>query len=170
MMYMSMVFVWLAVCLAFYVPAYVLTGLGLYSIADRRGIERPWLAWVPGLNLYLLGCISDQYQAMVRGKNKNKRTALLLLVFAWLILVCILTVTIPNAQASSSMLPVVLPFLAVWGVMAATVVIEFMSLYDLYVSCDPKNAVLFLVLSVIFNVTLPFFLFACRKKDLGFPL
>ena len=93
MMYMSMVFVWLAVCLAFYVPAYVLKGLGLYSIADRRGIERPWLAWVPGLNLYLLGCISDQDQAMVRGKNKNKRTALLLLVFAWLILVCILTVT-----------------------------------------------------------------------------
>ena len=168
MMYVSAIVIWLAVCLAFYVPAYVLTGLGLYSIADRRGIERPWLAWVPGLNLYLLGCISDQYQAMVRGKNKNKRTILLLLFLGLMVYFGVMVLQITSSAVLETF-GVLLAFPA-WGAAIALTVVTFMALYDLYVSCDPKNAVLFLVLSVIFNVTQPFFLFACRKKDLGFPL
>ena len=42
-----------------------------------------------------------------------------------------------------------------------------MSNYDLYRSCDPKNAVTFLVLGIIFPVAQPFFYLSCRKKDLG---
>ena len=42
-----------------------------------------------------------------------------------------------------------------------------MSNYDLYRSCNPKNAVTFLVLGIIFPITQPFFYLSCRKKDLG---
>ena len=38
-----------------------------------------------------------------------------------------------------------------------------------YSLLDPGNCVLFLVLSIIFNVTEPFFLFFNRNKDLGMP-
>lgn len=169
MLFVSVILIWLAVCLVFYMPAYVLTGIGLYAVAERRGIEHPWLAWVPGMNLYTLGCISDQYQAMVRGKNRNKRTALLLLVFAGLIAFCVLLLGAPEGE-TGTVLHFLLTFLPVFGIMTAVTVIAFMALYDLYVSCDPKHAVLFLVLSILFSVTMPFFLFACRKKDLGFPL
>ena len=48
-------------------------------------------------------------------------------------------------------------------------VMIYIALYKVYKSCDPKHAVLFLVLSIIFNITLPFFVFACRNKDLGMP-
>ena len=72
----------------FGIPGYVLTGISLYSIANRRGLERPWMAWVPGMNVYLLGCISDQYQAIVRGKNKNKRIAILLLLLVQMVAFC----------------------------------------------------------------------------------
>lgn len=154
----------------FYLPGYLLTGIGLYSIASRRGIERPWLAWVPMLNIYILGCISDQYQAIVRGKNKNKRTVLLSLILALLIAFFAMHVMAPSAEASADLLPFLLIFVPAWCACAALVVIAFIALYDIYVSCDPKNAVLFLVLSIVFSVTQPFFLFACRKKDLGFPL
>lgn len=154
----------------FGMPGYVLTGISLYSIASRRGIERPWLAWVPGLSFYILGCISDQYQAIVRGKNKNKRTALFFLIFVPMIAFCVMHIAAPSAETTSNFLPFLLVFVPAWCACAALVVISFMALYDLYVSCDPKNAVLFLVLSIIFNVTQPFFLFACRNKDLGFPL
>ena len=49
------------------------------------------------------------------------------------------------------------------------IVIKYIDYYNLYSSCNPSNATLFLVLSIFFSVTLPFFVFACRKKDLGMP-
>ena len=62
---------------AFGIAAYVLRALGLYTIAKRRGINHPWMGWVPVLDLWVLGCISDQYQYVVKGKDKNKRKWLL---------------------------------------------------------------------------------------------
>lgn len=155
----------------FCIPGYVLTGIGLYSIADRRGIEQPWRAWVPLLNLWLIGCISDQYQAIVRGKQKNKRTALLLLLLVLLLAFCAMHIWAPSGTAASeTMLPFMLIFVPAWCASAALAVITFMALYDLYVSCDPGRAVLYLVLSIVLSVTMPACLFLCRKKDLGFPL
>ncbi len=34
---------------------YILGSIGLMKIADRTGEERSWMAWVPVLNIYLLG-------------------------------------------------------------------------------------------------------------------
>lgn len=154
----------------FGMPGYILTGISLYAIADRRGIERPWMAWVPGMNFYLLGCISDQYQAIVRGKNKNKRTAILLLILVQMVAFCAMHLFAPSSPEAGRMLPFLLIFVPAWCACAAMVVISFVALHDVYVSCDPKNATVFLVLSIVFAVTQPIFLFVCRKKDLGFPL
>lgn len=59
--------------------SYVLLALGLYTMAKRRGIRKPWLAWIPVANLWLLGCLSDQYQFVVMGQQKNRRKVLLTL-------------------------------------------------------------------------------------------
>ena len=59
-----------------------------------------------------------------------------------------------------------LPFAAVT---IALCVIRYMALYDVYRSMDPANAVLYLVLSILFSPTEPFFLFFNREKDLGMP-
>lgn len=56
---------------------YILIAVGLYTIAKRRGIRNPWLAWVPFGQSWMLGCVSDQYQHVAKGRRKNKRTALL---------------------------------------------------------------------------------------------
>ena len=154
----------------FGMPGYVLTGISLYSIADRRGIERPWQAWVPGMNLYLTGCISDQYQAIVRGKNRNKRVAILLLLLVQMVALCAMRFFAPDSPEAGNMLPFLLIFVPAWCACAAMVIIGFFALHDVYVSCDPKNAALFLILSIVFPVIQPVFLFICRKKDLGFPL
>lgn len=45
----------------------------------------------------------------------------------------------------------------------------YISLYDLYLSCNPENAVLYLVLSILITVSMPFFIFFSRNKDLGMP-
>ena len=59
--------------------------------------------------------------------------------------------------------------LPLMGVAIATAVIRYMALYDVYTSCTPQNNVVFLVLSILFSVTEPFFLFFTRNKDDGMP-
>ena len=63
---------------AFGILSYVLSSLGTYTIANRRGIKNAWLAWIPVGSSWILGSISDHYQA-AKGKNKRKRVALLTL-------------------------------------------------------------------------------------------
>ena len=52
---------------------------------------------------------------------------------------------------------------------AGLVVYQYISLYDLYQSCNPGNSVAFLVLSAVFPFLASFFLFADRKKERGMP-
>ena len=56
---------------------YVFMAIGMHAIAKRRGIRRPWMAWVPFGNTWLLGCISDQYRYVARGQEKSKRKVML---------------------------------------------------------------------------------------------
>ena len=37
------------------IASYVLSAVAIYVIARRRGLRKPWLAWVPVLNVWLLG-------------------------------------------------------------------------------------------------------------------
>ena len=49
------------------------------------------------------------------------------------------------------------------------VVFEYIALYDVFKSCEPSNAVAFLIISILFQIALPILLFVSRKKDLGMP-
>ena len=163
----------------FSIAMYVLTALSLYTIATRRGIRKAWLAWVPVLNCWILGSLSDQYRYVVRGQIKYKRKILLILN----LLKAVLTTTLVSMAAVViwtmftnatgffmgsvlSLLGLLLP-LGVVGI--AYCIFYYMALYDLYTSLDPENHVLFLVLSIFFSVTKPFFLFFSREKDKGMP-
>ena len=77
----------------FGILSYVFTGVTLYTVARRRGIDKPWLAWIPVVNVWLIGSLSDQYQYVVRGQYKSRRKVLLTLSivnFVLLTAICIL--------------------------------------------------------------------------------
>ena len=163
----------------FGIAAYILTALAIYTISRRRGLRRPWLAWVPVVNCWLLGSISDQYQYVVKGENKSKRKWLIVLnvlkAILWLLLIILAIVAVGMLIVDDTremigmviaLLGLILPFVAVT---IASCVIRYMALYDVYRSLDPANAVLYLVLSILFSPTEPFFLFFNRDKDLGMP-
>ena len=61
------------------IALYVLQALGVYKIAQRRGIRNPWMAWVPLLHMWTLGSISDQYRYVVKGQYRYNRTVLTVL-------------------------------------------------------------------------------------------
>ena len=172
----------------FGIAVYVLRALGIYSIAKRRGINHPWMSWVPVLDLWVLGCISDQYQYVVKGKVKNKRKWLLglniVLAVIYIVFFVLCGVAIAGAiggmtggmgedRLVASMMGPVMSMLAALiplvGIAIAVMVIRYVAMYDLYTSCSPQNNVLFLVLSIFFTVTEPFFVFFIRNKDEGMP-
>lgn len=163
---------------------YVLTALAIYTLSRRRGLHKPWLAWVPVVNVWLLGSLSDQYQYVVKGENRSKRKWLLILqvIKAVLTMTAVVLALVTAAGVIFSrtdadmMRSINGPLLGILGVIlpmaAVTIaycVIRYMALYDVYRSMDPNNSVLFLVLSILFKPTEPFFLFFSREKDQGMP-
>lgn len=61
------------------IASYILLALGMYTMAKRRGIRKPWLAWIPVANVWLLGCLSDQYQYVSLGRQRGRRKTMLTL-------------------------------------------------------------------------------------------
>ena len=160
------------------VITYIFSSLGFYTLAKRRGIRAPGLAWIPiGGVRWILGSLADQYASLTGSKLRCSRHILLwgelvltaaaipLLVFA----IQLLTATLAGQDVTMQLMQLngVQTLLNLASI--ALSVMFYIALYKVYKSCDPKHAVLFLVLSIVFNITLPFFVFACRNKDLGMP-
>ena len=173
---------------ALMIAAYVLRSIGLYAIAKRRGISNPWLAWIPVAWVWILGSISDQFRYVTKAQVKNKRTTLLVMnliqtvastammvvigiAFAELVSMGIVSAD-EEALMTEAMI-LVFKFMALGlvlgGIALATAIIHYIAMYDLYLSVNPANAVLFLILSIFIGITEPFFIFFNRNKDGGMP-
>lgn len=173
--------IYILAALGFGMAMYVLRSLGVQAVAKRRGLKHTWFAWIPVLNHYLLGCISDQYRYVVKGQNKNKRKILLVLDLVYMVLLMIILGSfagiafhaavgyISESRMISQVLGMMGMYLPLLGVGIAKTVLRYMALHDLYVSVDPRNSTMYTVLSILFNVTEPFFLFFNRNKDEGMP-
>ena len=169
------------------VAGYILSSVGLHTIAKRRGITNPWLAWIPLVRVWIVGSISDQYRYITRGQIKNKRKILLILEIVTVVLLVVMVIMmamfgaemavmgmeLSDEQAMSvvagfalRMVGVVL-LIGVVGIIGT--VFHYMAMYDVYTSVNPPYSVVFLVLSIIFNITEPYFIFFNRKKDGGMP-
>ncbi len=177
----------LGICLLWGIAAYVMTSLSFHTIAKRRGISKPWLAWIPVANVWIIGSLSDQYRYVAQGKVTNKRKVLLglyIAVFALLLVMLIPYASIMMLAINSvdsvmtdaqivQMMTQALAVLAVAFAMMTVAIVYavflYIALYDVFRSCDPKNATLYLVLTILLGVVYPFFMLACRKKDLGMP-
>lgn len=178
-----------AVVAIFSLVCYIFESIGVYTIAKRRGIKSPWLAWIPIGKTWMWGCIADQYQYVANGKTTNRRMIILILSLGSLILSAMTSGQTFNsimqlfaaaeaneylseAEVAAMMAPIVGSSMASFFgsiVSIALLVFQYIALYDLYCSCNPSNSTMFLVLSIIFGITRPFFIFANRNKDLGMP-
>ena len=173
---------------ALMIAAYVLRSIGLYAIAKRRGISNPWLAWIPVAWVWTLGSISDQFRYVTKAQVKNKRTTLLVMNLIQMAASTALVVVIGIAFAElvsmgivsadeealmTEAMILVFKFMALGlvlgGIALATAIIHYIAMYDLYLSVNPANAVLFLILSIFISITEPFFIFFNRNKDGGMP-
>lgn len=150
------------------VVAYILQALALYTIAKRRGIKKPWLSWIPVVNVWILGSLSDQYRYVTKREVKNRRKWMLGLKISVLALAVVMVVLlvayivntvdwnqfaygVDNDYLSELLInifgtllgatAVTLLFLGVpMAVVAILIqVLRWVCIYDVLRSCDPKN-------------------------------
>lgn len=166
---------------------YVLGAMGLYTIAKRRGLKNPWLAWIPVGFEWLLGSVSDQYQYLVKERNTSRRKLLLCISLINLVMGIVMAVisvvmavqlivaapTMTEAEIAGMLLGPVMAVAILGLVLLALsvilIVVRCMSLYDLYRSCQPDTAVVFLVISILIYGAEALFLMIVRNKDEGMP-
>lgn len=174
--------------LAYAVIAYILGSKGLYAIAARRGIKNPWMAWVPIASNWILGSLSDQYAARKYGQDPNLRKKLL--IFSIITQSSAVStsafgsfnlrlnfgdsISMPELPQGVQTAAIVLLVLMVMLCIAMAVlsviqtVYQFKAYYNLYASCRPEKAMLFLMLA-IFTPAGPFLTYSCRNSDEGMP-
>ena len=179
----------LAPMMVYGLVSYLLCVAGYYAVAKRRGIEKPWLAWIPVGNSWILGSISDHYQLQTHYCTKNKRKVLLWLQIILIILLILMLIfaaatvleTIEAARPENQRYPFIdfwkpvrdsiRDMVLLWAVIAVVApvltIVQYVALYDLYRSCNPESSGLYMVLSILLPVTLPVLVFTVRKRDLG---
>jgi uncharacterized membrane protein len=175
MIVLGVMLVFLGIVLVCCLVGWVLSSVGLRKVAKRRGIAHAWLAWLPIGREWVLGSVSDQYQHLVQGKITSRRKILLILsLVSMLIGMCngvfsafLSTGVLTEEEAGAFVLLSAIPNILGAGIGITTMVFFHICNFDLYRSCNPRNAVVFLVLGIVLPVCQPFFYFACRKKDLG---
>lgn len=166
---------------------YIMESIGLQAIAKRRGLNHPWLAWIPVGREWLIGSVSDQYRYLVKGEIRSRRKLLLglsavkeictlIAVGALLRLIANLPMldgSISDGELAALILGPVMTAqvggIAAVAVGIVTMVFRQICMYDLYRSCDSHNAVAYLVLGILFGILEPIFLIVVRKKDGGMP-
>lgn len=164
---------------------YILQSVGFYSVAKRRGIHHAWLGWIPVANMWVLGSIADQWRFVSKGKvTKNRRTLLVLqiLIAVFFVVLFIGAVFLvvsaadammygsdPSFEFMASAVVVLVAYFAMLVIAIILTVFQYIALYGYFASCNPNNAVAFIVLGILFSFLLPYFIFFGRKGDLGMP-
>lgn len=162
------------------IALFILQGIALFTMCKHRKIEKGWLSFVPIANLYILGKFADLYAK--DGKYRKLLPLLyiieivLFILFIVLSAVCLVSV-VANVQEAIdkdinlepkmfvSVIPAAVCYIFLFAAAVIYTVFHSIALWRIYAYLNRKNAVLFLVLSVVFGFLAPVFLFCLRNKS-----
>ena len=164
---------------------YIFTALSLFTIGKRRGIDKPWMAWVPFANSYFFGKVADDHNEKSNGRQTNYAKWMLVLqiigcavaiiaTIVYLVVIIVRAIKMGDANIDvrtavlSVLGPSVIYVLIIVAAFAGVSILQHFAAFQIFRSCDPDKSVLYLMLSIFINITLPIFLFICRNKDLGY--
>lgn len=113
---------------------YVFYAFALYKLAQKRGVDMAWLAWIPVAQMYVIG-------KMVKTVKISTFE------------VPSLEIVLPVGMLAAMLLGAI-PLIR-WLIYLAFLVLVVLTAYNLYKQYVPEQAVLYTVLS-IFGITIPF--------------
>lgn len=163
---------------------YLLESIGVYKMAKSAEIKNPWLAFIPVANDWVFGTLAEKYKK--KNGTKSARFGIILPVLEGIVLIETIALTIftvisikeitgyalDAVNTSSemapeqfmSLIPVIILYFALMAVAFAYAVVFFIALWRVYSSFDKSNATLYIVLSVIFTISVPIILFIIRNR------
>ncbi len=169
------------------IPSWIVTHSQLGDLAKEYGIRRNWLTWIPLVNAWIPGSISDAYRQTVQEKKSSRRKVLVILRILRLVLwglfcFCVAkgyadAAAVKDQGATDSIAKLMMVYAIIdglWFMVPALVldivgkVLWYMALYDVYRAFLPRRCVWYLVLSLIPAVNLitkPLLLSTCKGQQ-----
>ena len=166
------------------IAIYLLESISVYKMAKSAEIKNPWLAFIPVANDWVFGTLAEKYKK--KNGTKSARFSIILPVLEGIVLIETIALTIftvisvkeitgyaldaVNTSAEMapeqfmSLIPVIILYFALMAVAIAYAVVFFIALWRVYSSFDKSNATLYIVLSIIFTISVPIILFIIRNR------
>lgn len=166
------------------IAIYLLESISVYKMAKSAEIKNPWLAFIPVADSWVFGTLAEKYKN--KNGNKSARFGIILPVLEGIVLIESVALTIftvisiskitgyafdaVNTSAEMapeqfmSLIPVIILYFALMAVAIAYAVVFFIALWRIYSAFDKSNATLYIVLSIIFTISVPIILFIIRNR------
>lgn len=119
------------IVLAFLIVVYVLQAIGLMRLAKKHDLPNPWLAWIPVGCMYLLGKLGFEVYAPENKKNET---------FTWILFSLSAATLLLSDSGMSYLIEIALTVFVTWAY------------YNIFAKINPKNSVIFTILTAIFNI------------------
>lgn len=166
------------------IAIYLLESISVYKMAKSAEVKNPWLAFIPVANDWVFGTLAEKYKK--KNGTKSARFGIILPVLEGIVFIESIALTIftvisikeitgyaldaVNTSAEMapeqfmSLIPVIILYFALMAVAIAYAVVFFIALWRVYSSFDKSNATLYIVLSVVFTISVPIILFIIRNR------
>lgn len=166
------------------IAIYLLESISVYKMAKSAEIKNPWLAFIPVANDWVFGTLAEKYKK--KNGTKSARFGIILPVLEGIVLIETIALTIFTVisvkeitgyaldavntstemvpEQFMSLIPVIILYFALMAVAIAYAVVFFIALWRVYSSFDKSNATLYIVLSIIFTISVPIILFIIRNR------
>ena len=160
------------------IATYLFTAFPLWRISQRRCPDAAWAAWIPGAAVYVEAALSDWYRKKNLGKPPRHLMLMLIAYFAAyaLSLICsviyivgYLPLTFGELLIESS--PIFAVMLLLFSIVVLLLffvpvglitlvsyfskVINYISLFNIYRSCQPSMAILYVALNILIPLSAP---------------
>lgn len=163
------------------IASYVMCSIGYQTIAQRRGIKCPWLAWIPIANYWVVGSIADEYNQRNGKESKTGRKLLILSIVAevvsmiYFVFYFTFMLQVESVGGTGAIEPSFLIIVVIFviisfayiGLSIPLLVIYTIALYKIFKSTVPDKAVKYLLLSIFIPLAQGFCLLKCRNE--GYP-
>ncbi len=169
---------------------YVLSSLGMYRFAKNRQISDPWMAWIPVVNDYLLGKVTEKYDESKGMKHRWSKVMLILalvniagMVLFFVVYFVMLFTTITRVALSEGYVPeeelagmMVVLFIVIFVVALvmsfATIaysVCKYVCIYKVFESSVPEKSIKYFILSMIIPLAYGICLMKSAKVEMEIP-
>lgn len=160
---------------------WALKSIGICVMSEKEGLKNPWYSFIPFFSAFALGRLSAGFKKKNGSVTKNRGKLLLTLnivLAASLVLIMLVVFAglIPIAVSDALGYQLTGPLIALLGVClilyfavfalaVVYLVFTYISVYNIFLKFNNQMAVCFTVLSIVFPILMPIFLFVSRNKE-----